>query len=551
MDFKSTSTRALPRPEAVLQARGVCVRFAGVKRDAVRDVSFRLEPGETLALLGPSGSGKSTLALAILGAIPELIPGHVSGDIVPRARRAGDNAAAVLQDTDAQLVALTVEDEIAFALENRGLPASDIDCRIDVALARPPTRGLSRRDRTLELSGGWRQRLAIGAALAQEEPLLVMDEPFAHLQTQATEDTLNALLAAARRRTAVILIEHRAEQAARLAQDILVLSADGRPAILAPARVALYELAWSPGAHGLRVPAVVRVAAALQHAGLLSRRERPLTEEELVRGLAPSLADPAVVPTALRALALRALKPAASVGAPMLSLEQASLRRSGRLVLDAVTLAVAPGEVVGLTGPNGAGKTSLALLAAGAFRPSMGQVRQVARAAPVYVPQNPSLAFASGSLGDEARRRGLAWSRAAAAIAAAGLPADATRHPLAFSHGERRRLALAFATAAPEPRLIILDEPISGLDQAAVDAIDRDVQLLRERGCAILIIAHDLDWLAAISDRIAVIAQGLIAALDSPSAILRLAVQGALPVGVPEGARLASRLGWSGGPTCC
>jgi energy-coupling factor transporter ATP-binding protein EcfA2 len=529
----------VPRtPETVLSARDVAVRYPGAIRDAVRDVSLSLRAGERVAIVGPSGSGKSTLALALLGAIPELIEGERRGEVAwtghpsdaPALVAGTGLAAAVLQDTDAQLVALTVEDEIAFALENRGLAAAEIDARIDAALARPPGAGLARRDRTLTLSGGWRQRLALTAALAEAPRALVIDEPVAHLDGQAAAEAIGALEAACRQGAAALIVEHRLDHIVGLAERLLVLDRDGAP-VMAGAPDEVLRAAARSGDHwGLRLPAAARVEAALARAGL-----PPLSTEG---------GDPRRLPVALSALDLDCLRTSGSAGKDLLVGHALTLRRGGRTVLRDIELRIGEGEVVGLAGRNGAGKTSLGLVAAEALSPSGGEVRRLAASASLYVPQNPSLAFAAGSLAAEAVRRGLAWEAAAQAIEASGLAADPGRHPLRHSHGEKRRLALALALAAPGQRVCVLDEPASGLDGFGLAALTRDIDALRRRGCGVLVIAHDLDWLASTSDRILVIEQGAIVAEGPSGRILEQAVAGELPLAMPPAAALAARLGW-------
>lgn len=522
----------MPDASVVLAAEGVAVRFPRAARDAVRDVSLSLKSGERLALLGPSGSGKTTLALALLGAIPALIPAERRGEVRwtglgGRMLAAGTGiAAAVLQDTDAQLVALTVEDEIAFALENRGLAAAEIDARIETALASPPGAGFHRRDRTLMLSGGGRQRLALAAALAEASQALIIDEPVAHLDGEAAADAVAAVEATCRTGTSALLVEHRIDHILHLADRVLVLGPEGVPVALGETEATLRSVAGIDGTLGLRLPPSLQVSTALAKAGL-DEHDRP-------RALAVALA----------ALGFGRPKPAVR-DTPLMTIEGAKVRRGGRTVLDGIDLTIRAGEVVGLAGRNGAGKTTLALLAVSALPAAVGTVRRSSRDAPVYVPQNPALAFATGSLQTEAMRRGLRWTEAAAAIERCGLPADPERHPLAFSHGERRRIAIALALVAPGPRLVVLDEPASGLDGYGLAALDADIEALRVRGCAVLVVAHDLDWLARVADRIAVMECGRILADGQSFDILREIVAGRLPLKPPPAAVLSARLGWA------
>lgn len=518
-----------PEGGALLAATGVAVRFARATRDAVRDVSLVLRPGERLALLGPSGSGKTTLALALLGAIPHLVPAARCGRVAWTGLAEGalatgtGIAAAVLQDSDAQLVALTVAEELAFALENRSLPPDAIDARIGQALTRAPGLGLASDERTLALSGGWRQRLALAAALAEAPRALVIDEPVAHLDGMAAREAVAALEAACQDGAATLLVEHRIDHVRTLASRVLVLDAEGRPQAEGETETVLRDLALRGAAPGLRLPPDIRVAAA-------HRRAQAIGGD----------ADPLAV--ALSELGFDRV-PVRARGAALLEIERASVRRGGRETLADVSLAVHAGEVVGIAGPNGAGKSTLGLLAAGGLAASRGSVRRGGTAA-IHVPQNPALAFATGRLDDEAARRGLGWSAAAAAIARAGLLPDPARHPLAHSQGERRRLALAFALAQPRARVAVLDEPAAGLDGIGLAGLETDILALRDAGLAVLVVAHDLDWLARVADRIVVMEAGRIRADAPPAAILGAALAGGMPLAPPPGAALAARLGW-------
>ena len=344
---------------------------------------------------------------------------------------------------------------------------------------------------------------------------------------------------------ACVLAEHRADTVARLANAVLVLGPDGAPVAAGATATALFDIAGRPGHVGIRLPAAVTAGVALQRAGLLDRGWRGIDPDSLLRALGSRADEPRVVPTLVAALGLdRVMAARAAPGPPLLRFEAASLRRNGRIILAGIDLEIGGGEVLGLVGENGAGKTSLALLTAGALRARTGGVWRARGSSPAFVPQNPSLALAAGTLAAEAARRGLPWADAAAALAARGILPDPQRSPLAFSHGERRRIVLALAVADPAPRLVILDEPGSGLDATGLSALADDIATLKRRGCGLLVIAHDLDWLAGISDRIAALAGGRIVAAGPSAGILGRALAGDLPVRPSDGSRLAHGLGW-------
>jgi energy-coupling factor transporter ATP-binding protein EcfA2 len=532
---------------AVVEARGIRVRFPGEVRDAVRDVSLALREGERVGIIGPSGCGKSTFALALAGAIPALVPAELGGEVVWSPGLCGQGPATdrgrvafVQQDVESQLVALSVEGEIAFALENRGLAPGLIDAAIADVLRIGPAKGLEARDDTLALSTGWRQRLALVAALAERASLTILDEPTAHLDEAAAQDAIAFLCAGAT--GAVVLIEHRADLIAPRVDRLLVLDRSGAPLALAAPDAALEAVAARPDL-GLRLPPAARAVLLLRGLGIAPAGGLMPTTANLQAALAGrenamTLLRDELAPTAAGHAA----------GPAILTLESIDLRRGDKAVLADISLAVGAGEVVGLAGGNGAGKTSLCLLAAGALRPRAGRRFAAPDVTPRMVPQNPSLVFASASLALEAQRRQLAWAEAEQALEAFGIAAAATRHPLSHSRGELRRIALAFALAGDRPILVILDEPTAGLDAHGLAALEARLADRRRTGSGALVVSHDTDWLARICDRILVLDEGRLVASGPPREICRKALAGHGPLAPPPGFALAAALGLEPAP---
>ncbi len=410
----------------------------------VRDVSFELEAGEVVALLGPSGSGKSTLLRALAGLVPHFHGGRFSGRVEvagldTRSHGPAELAevvASVFQDPEDQVVMTRVENEVAFGLENLGVAPSQIWPRTHAALAEVGAAHLAGR-RTVELSGGELQRVCLASALALGPRLLLLDEPTSQLDAAGAAGFLSLV---ERARCAVVLSEQRVDRALAIADRVIMME-EGRIVLDAPIDEAREWLAhWRP-----------------RYAGGLTGH------------------DPAsTTPT----------------GAPLVSLDEVHFSYgSGPEVLGGRTLTVHRGEIVALEGQNGSGKTTLAKVAAGLLETASGTVTRTGRA--TYLSQDPGRYLvretaieevALGVGGDE--------MRAAAALERFGLAFATCRHPRDLSSGERERLGIA-AVAVPEPDLLVLDEPTRGIDPDRKAALAEWLVEQAEAGRGVLVATHD------------------------------------------------------------
>ena len=408
-------------------------------------LSFELEAGEVVALLGPSGSGKSTLLRALSGLVPHFHGGRFAGRVVvagldTRTARPADIAgtvATVFQDPEDQVVMTIVANEVAFGLENLGTPPVEIWPRVERALASVDALHLWER-KTVELSGGELQRVCLASALALEPRLLLLDEP----TSQLDPDAAALFLAAVERLGAtVVLSEQRVGRALELATRVLFVEA-GRLLLDAPTEEAREWLA----------------------------ENRPRWTNACVHSTQ--------APT----------RPSETV----LDLRGATFGyRGGPSVLDRVDLSIRRGEIVGLSGANGSGKTTLAKLAAGLLEPDSGSVRRLGRAG--YLSQDPGrYVVCETALAEVALADGGDDARAQAALDRFGLGWASTRHPRDLSSGERERLGVA-AVAVAEPDLLVLDEPTRGLDPDRKAELARWLEGYAAAGRAVLIATHDLE----------------------------------------------------------
>jgi energy-coupling factor transport system ATP-binding protein len=235
---------------------------------AVNDVSLVVRPGEAVAVLGANGSGKSTLVRMANGlALPErgvvTVDGLDTRD-ASRMREVRSSVGMVFQRPDDQIVATTVEDDIAFGPENLGLPRAEIRARVDEAMAAVGLEGLGRREPHL-LSGGQKQRLAIAGALAMRPRYLVLDEPTSMLDTTGRAEVTACVHAAVAAGTGVLLVTHDVAEAFRCT---LVVVLAGGSSVFAGTPADLIENAAELPGWGLELPHVTDLVKHLRAQGV-------------------------------------------------------------------------------------------------------------------------------------------------------------------------------------------------------------------------------------------------------------------------------------------
>jgi energy-coupling factor transport system ATP-binding protein len=427
---------------ALVEVTGLEFSYPGAAHPALEGVSLRLEPGEVVALLGPSGSGKSTLLRALSGLVPHFHGGRFAGSVLVagvdtrRSRPAAlaGTTAAVFQDPEDQVVMALVRNEVAFGLENLGVPSKEIWPRTEEALEAVGALHLAER-RTAELSGGELQRVCLASALALRPQLLLLDEPTSQLDPAAAERFL-ALVGELGGTT--VLSEQRTGRALALADRVLFMEG-GR--LLADA-VRDDGLAW-----------------------LAEHRARYLPPDAEAPGGSPA-------------------------GEAIARLDGVRFAyRGGPEFLGGAPLEVRRGEVLALEGPNGSGKTTLAKIAAGLLQPDSGTVWRAGRAG--YLSQDPGRYLVRESVLDEvALGVGDDRARAVRALERVGLAWAAERHPRDLSSGERERLGLA-AVAVAEPDLLVLDEPTRGIDPDRKAEIGEWLAEYAAAGRGVLVATHD------------------------------------------------------------
>lgn len=531
----------------------------------LRGVSLAVPHGQAVAIMGPTSAGKTTLALILAGLAPAMTGGQLRGRALVDGLDAATTPAAqlsthlglVFQEPERQLFNMTVADEIAFGLEGLGMDPALIRARVAWALRCVGLEGLEERA-PWQLSGGQQKRLAIGAILAMQPPILVLDEPMAGLDPAGRREVADALHALrARSGATVIVFEKDAEFAARWADRVAVL-AEGKVVLDGPPQAVFQEVALLHRL-GVAVPQAAELADRLRRRGWSVAF---LTAREAAAALSTHLPAPSsgAPPPPTRAKITD--RP------PAVELRGVSFAYpTGTQALRDVSLSIPAGQTVALVGQNGSGKSTLARTLIGLLRPQAGGVlihgRPVGRrsvgelAREVgYVFQNPDHQIFAASAREEVafgpRNLGLKGEalvrRVQEALAAFGLEEFADLPPAVMGYGVRRLVTLA-SVWAMQPDIWVLDEPTTGLDARHTAQLLERLRALAAAGRTVLFITHDLRLAAELAERIVVLHRGRVA-LDGPSAEVLADADRLAPLGLrpPPIARLSAALAPRGFP---
>ncbi len=545
----------------MIEFQHVGVRFEGASAPVLSAVDLHVEEGELCLVVGHTGSGKSTLLSAINGLVPYFTGGTLAGRVIVdgrdtaryRPRELADVVGFVGQDPVAGFVTDTVEEELAYTMEQLAVDPAAMRARLEETLDLLGLADL--RGRALRtLSGGQQQRVAIGAALTAHPRVLVLDEPTSALDPVSAEEVLAAITRLVHDLgITVVLAEHRLERVLAYADRVWYLPGNGTVLAGEPADV----MRWAEVA-----PPVIELGRLAGWNPLpLSVRDARRRAQQLRARLpdSPPSARPVAGP--------------AQGGPPGLAAQGIVVRYGSVVAVRAVSLALRAGEVTALMGRNGSGKSSLlwalqgaerraggtvsvsphdldpAALPAGEARRYVGLVPQTSAdllyldtvAAELEQADRDSAgtvrrasASRRGGHDVEAVRRHRKPARAILDDLAPGLPGDA--HPRDLSAGQQLALVLAIQLAAA-PAVLLLDEPTRGLDYQAKARLICMLDSLAADGHAIVVATHDVEFASRACDRVVVMAEGEIVADGHAAEILT-----ASPTFAPQVAKVLSPL---------
>lgn len=450
---------------------------------ALRNVSGYIEKGHCIVLCGESGCGKSTLLRCINRLVPDFYEGDFEGccDINGRDTASmsigevGELAASVFQDPRSQFYTTNSSSEVAFALENYGLPHGEIESRVNDAFSEFGLEKLKDRN-VFELSSGERQLVAILSAQALHGNILLLDEPTANLDAAAVREFTRVLTELKRRGKTIIISEHRLYYLRDIADEYWLMNQG-------------------------------EITAKYSKKEMLS-----FTQEELLQ-------------KSLRVLDLKHMK--ADLPQKIIPEQQNCLKAENITffyqkhcdsILDKVSFEATSGQVVGLIGSNGSGKTTLGKLITGLFKPYSGtfywndkpQTPKMLIQKSIFIMQEAEFQFFTNSVWNE-----LLYGRAATPqlkkeveekLRKYSLWECRNRHPFSLSGGQMQKLVMLLAYFSPKP-LAVLDEPTAGLDEKSLlSCIDLINEMRKNK--VVFIITHDMELISQTCGRCLCISKG-------------------------------------------
>lgn len=451
--------------------------YPGRTAPALEGVNLEIKEGEFVTVFGKSGCGKTTLLKCLK---PEITPaGEINGRVVLPLQDTATQIGFVMQNPENQIVCDKVWHELAFAPENAGLPQNEIHSRVAEMASFFGISDWFYMD-TAQLSGGQKQLLSLAAVMVMQPQVLVLDEPTSQLDPIAADEFLKTLKKInVELGTTVILSEHRLEEAVSLSDRLLALD-EGRVLFYGSPR----ETAGAFKNHELSflLPSPMRIFEASEGEG-----DCPINVKEgriwLKKTGKKGIYRAAEKAEALEETAIKADK------------VWFRYEKNSDDVLKDFTLDVKRGEIYSLLGSNGVGKTTALKVIAGLTKCYSGKVTLKGKV--VSLPQNPKMLFTEQTVEEDLLQMNEDISGVVEICKIGHL---LNRHPYDLSGGEIQRTALAKALLAG-PDILLLDEPTKGMDGCFKKSFEELLKNLKKKGKTVLMVSHDVEFCATVSDR--------------------------------------------------
>lgn len=478
--------------QKILELQNVTYTYDGEELPVWRLLSCAFYEGKIHAISGPSGCGKSSILYLIDGLIPHMYEGKLEGKVILRdeditdklPRYRCEDIGFVMQNPESQFCTFTVEEELAFGMENLGLPADEMERRIKEVLAFVGMQGFE--DRDLErLSGGQKQKIAIASVLVTKPSILLLDEPTANLDPESRRQIFNLIVRIAREENiTVVIVEHNILEIMDEVDRFIALDKDGN-VILDCDGGSEEELAWRN---------------KNQHMPAIPEHEPTRIDEPVVQIRNLSFAYP--IP--------------------------GKKHQKGKQILSNLSLDIYKQDFLAIVGENGVGKSTLMKLLFKVNQPDSGDISVFGKSLKAYstkelyhqmglVFQNPENQFITNTVYDEMMfslkrvkiSQGEKESRVQSMLEQFHLEPAKEKSPFVLSQGQKRRLSVA-SMLLTNQKILFLDEPTYGQDFENRQELMKDMQALIEQGITIVMITHDLSLVKQYATRVVEIKKGTV-----------------------------------------
>ncbi|TCO71478.1 ABC transporter ATP-binding protein [Marinisporobacter balticus] len=485
----------------ILKIQDLTYYYPRKEEPALKCVNLSVTEGEFILLFGKSGCGKSTLGRVFNKIVPEFYGGKIKGNVESKV-----DIGMVFQDPEKQLVMEQVEREIAFGLENIGINYEVMRKKVMETLSFLNIWDI-RYKKTYELSGGQKQKLAIGATIAMGYKFLVFDEPTSQLDPVAAEEILHILKRLNEELGyTIVLIEQRIDKCFHLADRVLFMEEsqiifDGAPKDF---------VAWSYKHEKNFSPSVSNYFVKL------GEKNIPLTVKEGRKKLRKNLFLKKPVVIQHETKEEYGNREAISIKKLYFTYE------NGKEALNGVDLKVFKGEVLGIMGENGGGKSTLLKNISGLLKPDKGNLSVCGEVG--YLSQNPNDYLFNDTVYEELKytldQKGIKdLSRIEKVLKNLELLRYKDKNPRDLSGGEKQRVALG-SILVMEPEILILDEPTRGLDRDLKERLGEIILNLKNKGKTVILVTHDVEFVGKFCERVCLMFDGSVAQVGSKYDVL-------------------------------
>lgn len=501
------------------------------KDPLLKDLTLKIHQLENILLIGPSGSGKSSLSLCLNGLYPDAVEGWAKGEISYNGTplnhfnkgEINQEIGVVFQDPESQFCMVTVENELAFTLENINTPREEMSGKIDDILSAVGL--IEEKHRPIhELSGGNKQKVALASVLLLNPTLLILDEPTANLDPASRFEFIELIYSLKQERGfALFIIDHQVDDWLPMIDRVIAINRDGSIFLEGTAEDVFYNEAEKLKEQGIHIPRTVETVLEA-HGGKGPESNRPLTEANL--GLWMNSNG--------HTLKSNDRKVQIDDKSEVLSIWNVSFSRGKKSILKEMNLSLYSGELIAIVGKNGAGKSTFLQVMSGILTPKTGnrlllnkeyeawsehEMRKVMG----YVFQNPEHQFITDTVYDEIAfgmklnqvKQDKIEQNVTQLLERFHLTSHKWSNPFALSGGQKRRLSVA-TMLEDTPSVLLFDEPTFGQDAQTTEELMHMIQTLQKQGTSIVFVTHDMDLVDTYCEKVYVVDGGEVSFRGQP-----------------------------------